>query len=204
MMGVDTSLFALMISLIRGTPCVMFMEATPAKWKVLRVIWVVGSPTLWEQMAPTGVPGSTRARWYFWAQRPRNSSTRAAVTQRTASAEWWKISCRCAGEGRESCAGHESASTTYSRPECSSSSCAATSSRNASTVAMNCPPLSRARGSSSAAKPPLSRRCARSSAAVKPRAGGVGRGPSVRRNSRGRSSTPWVPSVWVGSIESSP
>lgn len=35
---------ALMISLMRGTPRVMFMEATPAKWKVLSVIWVPGSP----------------------------------------------------------------------------------------------------------------------------------------------------------------
>lgn len=29
---------ALMISLMRGTPRVMFMDATPAKWKVFRVI----------------------------------------------------------------------------------------------------------------------------------------------------------------------
>ena len=34
------ALEALMISLMRGTPRVMFMEATPAKWKVFRVIWV--------------------------------------------------------------------------------------------------------------------------------------------------------------------
>lgn len=49
---------ALMISLMRGTPSVMFMEATPAKWKVFRVIWVPGSPMLWAQRAPTAEPGS--------------------------------------------------------------------------------------------------------------------------------------------------
>ncbi len=49
---------ALMISLILGTPRVMFMEATPAKWNVLRVIWVPGSPMLWAHRAPTAEPGS--------------------------------------------------------------------------------------------------------------------------------------------------
>jgi hypothetical protein len=44
MMGVLISFAALMISFIRGTPSVTFMEATPAKWKVFRVIWVPGSP----------------------------------------------------------------------------------------------------------------------------------------------------------------
>lgn len=52
------ALEALMISLIRGTPRVMFMEATPAKWKVFRVIWVPGSPMLWAHRAPTAEPGS--------------------------------------------------------------------------------------------------------------------------------------------------
>ena len=47
---------ALMISLIRGTPWVMFMAATPAKWNVFSVICVPGSPILWAAMAPTGVP----------------------------------------------------------------------------------------------------------------------------------------------------
>lgn len=36
----------------------MFMEATPAKWKVFRVIWVPGSPMLWAHSAPTAEPGS--------------------------------------------------------------------------------------------------------------------------------------------------
>lgn len=44
MMGVEMFLAALMISLMRGTPSVTFMLATPAKWKVLRVICVPGSP----------------------------------------------------------------------------------------------------------------------------------------------------------------
>lgn len=37
-------LTAFIISLILGTPKVTFIEATPAKWKVLRVIYVPGSP----------------------------------------------------------------------------------------------------------------------------------------------------------------
>lgn len=44
MMGVEMFLAALMISLMRGTPSVTFMLATPAKWNVLRVICVPGSP----------------------------------------------------------------------------------------------------------------------------------------------------------------
>jgi hypothetical protein len=38
MMGVLIALAALMISLIRGTPSVTFIDATPAKWKVFKVI----------------------------------------------------------------------------------------------------------------------------------------------------------------------
>ena len=34
----------------------ILIEATPAKWKVLRVIWVPGSPILWALTAPTAVP----------------------------------------------------------------------------------------------------------------------------------------------------
>jgi hypothetical protein len=44
MIGVLITLAALMISLIRGTPRVTFIAATPAKWKVFNVIWVPGSP----------------------------------------------------------------------------------------------------------------------------------------------------------------
>jgi hypothetical protein len=62
MMGVLISLLALMISLSRGTPRVTFMEATPAKWKVLRVIWVAGSEMDCAPTAPTASPGSTHAR----------------------------------------------------------------------------------------------------------------------------------------------
>ena len=58
MMGVEMFLAALMISLMRGTPRVTFMLATPAKWKVLRVICVPGSPILWAPKAPTVDPES--------------------------------------------------------------------------------------------------------------------------------------------------
>ncbi len=47
---------ALMISLMRGTPCVMFMLATPAKWNVFSVICVPGSPMLCAPKAPTVEP----------------------------------------------------------------------------------------------------------------------------------------------------
>lgn len=56
--GVRMLGLALMISLIRGTPCVILMDAIPAKWKVFSVIWVAGSPMLCADMAPTGSPGS--------------------------------------------------------------------------------------------------------------------------------------------------
>jgi len=56
MTGVEMFLEALMISLIRGTPCVMFMLATPAKWNVFSVICVPGSPMLCAPKAPTVEP----------------------------------------------------------------------------------------------------------------------------------------------------
>ena len=56
MMGVEMVLEWLMISLMRGTPRVMFMLATPAKWNVLSVIWVPGSPMLCAPKAPTVEP----------------------------------------------------------------------------------------------------------------------------------------------------
>ena len=34
----------------------MFIDATPAKWNVLRVIWVPGSPIDWAPTAPTADP----------------------------------------------------------------------------------------------------------------------------------------------------
>mmetsp|Transcript_68255 Transcript_68255/g.156707 ORF Transcript_68255/g.156707 Transcript_68255/m.156707 type:complete len:267 (+) Transcript_68255:1186-1986(+) len=63
--GVANFFAAPMSSLIRGTPRVMFILETPAKWKVFRVIWVAGSAILWAAMAPTDSPGSTRARQYL-------------------------------------------------------------------------------------------------------------------------------------------
>ena len=49
----------LMISFILGTPSVMFIVATPAKWKVLSVICVPGSPIDWAPVAPTAVPNDS-------------------------------------------------------------------------------------------------------------------------------------------------
>lgn len=37
-------------------------EAAPAMWKVLRVIWVEGSPMLWPASTPTASPGAASAR----------------------------------------------------------------------------------------------------------------------------------------------
>jgi hypothetical protein len=56
MMGVVISATALMTSLIRGTPMVTFIEATPAKWNVFRVICVPGSPIDCPATAPTVEP----------------------------------------------------------------------------------------------------------------------------------------------------
>ena len=56
MIGVLIIFAALMISFMRGTPSVTFIEATPAKWNVFRVIWVPGSPIDWAPTAPTVDP----------------------------------------------------------------------------------------------------------------------------------------------------
>ena len=56
MIGVEIFLEALMISLMRGTPSVTFMAATPAKWNVFSVICVPGSPILCAPNAPTVDP----------------------------------------------------------------------------------------------------------------------------------------------------
>lgn len=47
----------LMISVSRGTPSVTFLALTPAKWKVLSVIWVVGSPMDCAATVPMDSPG---------------------------------------------------------------------------------------------------------------------------------------------------
>jgi hypothetical protein len=56
MIGVLITFAALMISFMRGTPSVTFIEATPAKWNVFKVIWVPGSPIDWAPTAPTVDP----------------------------------------------------------------------------------------------------------------------------------------------------
>jgi hypothetical protein len=50
-------LATLMISFIRGTPSVTFLDEIPALWKVLRVICVAGSPIDYAAMGPTISPG---------------------------------------------------------------------------------------------------------------------------------------------------
>lgn len=57
MMGVLIVLAALIISLMRGTPNVTFILATPAKWNVFNVICVAGSPIDYDAIGPTEVPG---------------------------------------------------------------------------------------------------------------------------------------------------
>lgn len=61
MIGVLIAFAALMISLIRGTPRVTFMDATPAKWNVFKVICVPGSPIDCAPTAPTVDPKMVRA-----------------------------------------------------------------------------------------------------------------------------------------------
>ena len=54
-----------MISLMRGTPSVTFIDATPAKWNVLSVICVPGSPIDCAPTAPTAEPGSITLERYL-------------------------------------------------------------------------------------------------------------------------------------------
>mmetsp|Transcript_7818 Transcript_7818/g.23151 ORF Transcript_7818/g.23151 Transcript_7818/m.23151 type:complete len:267 (-) Transcript_7818:3135-3935(-) len=74
MIGVEIVLAALMISLIRGTPSVTFMLATPAKWNVFSVICVAGSAMDCAATAPTASPGMSIACTYFTAQRLTKAS----------------------------------------------------------------------------------------------------------------------------------
>mmetsp|Transcript_45944 Transcript_45944/g.89767 ORF Transcript_45944/g.89767 Transcript_45944/m.89767 type:complete len:218 (-) Transcript_45944:2296-2949(-) len=65
MVGVERFLEAvMMISRSRGMPRVTFAPE-PARWKVLRVICVDGSPTDWPAMHPTASPGAQSALPYF-------------------------------------------------------------------------------------------------------------------------------------------
>lgn len=60
MLGVLIFLEASRSSWRRGTPRVTFLSDTPAKWKVLRVIWVVGSPIDWAATEPIASPAGAR------------------------------------------------------------------------------------------------------------------------------------------------
>jgi len=66
---------AFMISLIRGTPRVTFIDATPAKWNVFKVICVPGSPIDCAPTAPTVDPddeeGISRVQQPAWWERTR-------------------------------------------------------------------------------------------------------------------------------------
>mmetsp|Transcript_35166 Transcript_35166/g.57794 ORF Transcript_35166/g.57794 Transcript_35166/m.57794 type:complete len:282 (+) Transcript_35166:558-1403(+) len=98
MIGVEIFLAALIISLSLGTPRVTFMEATPAKWKVFRVICVPGSEMLCAPIAPTASPGSTQERRYF--RRARSSRAAACegvsrATLATSSAPRSRSEARC-------------------------------------------------------------------------------------------------------------
>ncbi len=44
----------------RGTPNVTFLSATPAKWNVFSVIWVVGSPIDWAAIEPIAYPAGAK------------------------------------------------------------------------------------------------------------------------------------------------
>lgn len=50
----------------RGTPKVTFLSETPAKWKVLRVIWVVGSPIDWAAIEPMDSPDGAKDWWNLY------------------------------------------------------------------------------------------------------------------------------------------
>lgn len=60
------------ISTDLGIPRVTFISPLPAKWKVLRVIWVEGSPILWAASSPTASPGSHNALCHFRCNRCLN------------------------------------------------------------------------------------------------------------------------------------
>mmetsp|Transcript_3892 Transcript_3892/g.13712 ORF Transcript_3892/g.13712 Transcript_3892/m.13712 type:complete len:235 (-) Transcript_3892:522-1226(-) len=98
MMGVAMFFEALMISLMRGTPSVTFIDATPAKWNVLSVICVPGSPMLCAPTAPTALPGSMRLRSYLAMHSSmKNSSCLCVVPSpckpsRVGSASEWRNS----------------------------------------------------------------------------------------------------------------
>ena len=74
MIGVEILRAALMISLMRGTPSVTFIDATPAKWNVFSVICVPGSPIDCAPTAPTAEPGSICLHRYLCMQTAKKCS----------------------------------------------------------------------------------------------------------------------------------
>jgi hypothetical protein len=88
MMGVEMFLAALMISLMRGTPSVMFIAATPAKWNVFSVICVPGSPMDCAPKAPTVDPAAGQLP-------PQLQGTLAAAVTLAASETLGRIPASC-------------------------------------------------------------------------------------------------------------
>lgn len=66
-----------------GIPSVTFISPLPAKWKVLRVICVEGSPMLWAASRPTASPGSHRALCHFSRSRDLSLKPKDAVRNAT-------------------------------------------------------------------------------------------------------------------------
>mmetsp|Transcript_10660 Transcript_10660/g.33980 ORF Transcript_10660/g.33980 Transcript_10660/m.33980 type:complete len:262 (-) Transcript_10660:2877-3662(-) len=101
--GVRTVLATLRISLSRGTPSVTFFADTPAKWNVLSVICVAGSPMDWAASTPHISPAWARA----WTKRlsisPMSQSKAARFSRyskqhlRAASVHRMRIAKRAVG-----------------------------------------------------------------------------------------------------------
>mmetsp|Transcript_9021 Transcript_9021/g.28159 ORF Transcript_9021/g.28159 Transcript_9021/m.28159 type:complete len:310 (+) Transcript_9021:1145-2074(+) len=106
--GVRTVLATLRISFNRGTPSVTFFADTPAKWNVLSVICVAGSPMDCAASTPHISPACARAWTNRASTSPSNQSKAARVslcsktTLRAASCDRTKITNSCVASSRPS------------------------------------------------------------------------------------------------------
>lgn len=66
----------MMISLSLGIPSVTLAPPWPARWNVLSVICVDGSPTDWAAIEPTVSPGAAKHRMYLTHINSSNASLR--------------------------------------------------------------------------------------------------------------------------------
>ena len=80
MLGALIFFATLIISFILGTPSVTFFDETPAKWKVLSVIYVAGSPMLCAAIDPTTSPALTKLDWNRDLISPSNQSNEAVFS----------------------------------------------------------------------------------------------------------------------------